>query len=74
MSFNGKLFPVVGRVCMDMTMIDISNSNIIVGDEVEIFGKDILLKDFAQDCGTSPYEALTRISTRIKRIESNSKS
>ena len=73
-SFNGKLFPVVGRVCMDMTMIDISNSNIIVGDEVEIFGKDILLKDFAQDCGTSPYEALTRISTRIKRIESNSKS
>tara|TARA_B100000767_G_scaffold271904_1_gene298510 strand:- start:7 stop:1128 length:1122 start_codon:yes stop_codon:yes gene_type:complete len=68
-SFNGKLFPVIGRVCMDMTMIDISDSDIIVGDEVEVFGKDILVKDFAEACGTSPYEALTRISPRIKRIQ-----
>ena len=68
-SFNGKFFPVVGRVCMDMTMIDISDSDIIVGDEVEVFGKDILLKDFSELCRTSPYEALARISSRIKRIQ-----
>jgi alanine racemase len=54
---------------MDMTMIDISDSDIIIGDEVEVFGKDILLKDFSELCRTSPYEALARISSRIKRIQ-----
>ena len=68
MFINGKLYPVIGKVCMDMTMLDITDSAIKVGDPVEIFGSNIKIIDFAKNCKTTCYEVLTRLSSRIDRI------
>ena len=68
MFINGKLYPVIGRVCMDMTMLDITDSSIKVGDQVEIFGSNIEIIDFAKNCKTTCYEVLTRLSSRIDRV------
>ncbi len=66
---NGILAPVIGSVCMDMTMIDITDvPNIEECDEVEIFGKHISVQDTAKWCGTIAYEILTGISQRVKRV------
>lgn len=64
----GKSVPIVGNVCMDMTMIDVSNLEVEVGDRVEIFGDHISIYDFAKSMETIPYEALTGISDRVKRV------
>jgi alanine racemase len=63
-----KNCPIVGNVCMDMTMVDISETNAKEGDEVIVFGRQISLSEFAQKCETIPYEILTSISQRVKRI------
>jgi len=68
LNINGKLYPVVGNICMDMLMLDIGNDNISQGDEVIIFGKNPNLEEFAKYCKTIPYEVLTSISRRVKRI------
>lgn len=69
MFLNGKLVPVVGNVCMDMAMIDITDiRNAEVGDEVEVFGENISLQTLAHWAGTIPYEIITGISTRVKRV------
>ncbi|MDX1477263.1 MAG: bifunctional UDP-N-acetylmuramoyl-tripeptide:D-alanyl-D-alanine ligase/alanine racemase [Saprospiraceae bacterium] len=61
--------PVVGNVCMDMTMIDISGlDSVRAGDEVVIFGPPGTLETLAEVCHTIPYEILTGISARIPRI------
>ena len=66
---NGKIVPVVGNVCMDMTMIDVTDiAQIAEGDEVEIFGAHIPVQQVAQQCETIPYEILTGISQRVKRV------
>lgn len=65
---NGQRAPVVGNVCMDMTMVDISKIECNEGDDVEIFGKHISLNDFAKMCGTIAYEVLTSLSQRVKRV------
>ncbi len=65
---NGKLAPVIGNVCMDMTMIDITGIDAHVGDEVIIFGKNPTIQDLANAIGTIPYEILTNVSERVKRI------
>ncbi len=65
---DGKNCPIVGNVCMDMTMIDISETNAKEGDEVIVFGRQISLSEFARKCETIPYEILTSISQRVKRI------
>lgn len=66
---QGHLAPIVGNICMDMCMIDISGlENIHEGDEVEIFGKNLSLTDYAAAMDTIPYEALTSVSSRVKRI------
>jgi len=65
---NNKLYPIVGNICMDMLMLDIGNDNIFQGDEVIIFGKNPNLEEFAKYCETIPYEILTSISRRVKRI------
>ncbi|MDX5478330.1 MAG: hypothetical protein LPJ98_07705, partial [Cyclobacteriaceae bacterium] len=58
-----------GNVCMDMTMIDISGlDEIKEGDEVVIYGPNIPLKELAERIGTIPYELLTNISSRVKRV------
>jgi alanine racemase len=65
---NGSLAPVIGNVCMDMTMIDISGIKAQEGDEVIIFGDELPLISLAEKIHTIPYEILTNISERVKRI------
>ncbi|HMJ69529.1 MAG TPA: bifunctional UDP-N-acetylmuramoyl-tripeptide:D-alanyl-D-alanine ligase/alanine racemase [Cyclobacteriaceae bacterium] len=65
---NGKRAPVVGNVCMDMTMIDVTDIDAREGDEVIIFGKELPIAEVAQKIGTIPYEILTSTSERVKRV------
>ena len=68
MMVNGKYCPIVGSVCMDMTMLDITDVEAREGDEVIVFGSDYTIIDMARDLGTIPYEVLTSVSQRVKRI------
>lgn len=63
-----KLFPIVGNVCMDMMMINIGDTAAKEGDEVIIFNSNPSLEEFSNYCKTIPYEVLTSISRRVKRI------
>lgn len=65
---NGRLAPVIGNVCMDMTMIDVTDIPAKEGDEVVIFGKGLPIQELADSIGTIPYEILTSTSERVKRI------
>ncbi len=65
---NGKLAPIVGVVCMDMCMIDLTNIIAKVGDEVLVFGDDYPVTKMSEVLNTIPYEVLTGISRRVKRI------
>ncbi|HZY79014.1 MAG TPA: bifunctional UDP-N-acetylmuramoyl-tripeptide:D-alanyl-D-alanine ligase/alanine racemase [Cyclobacteriaceae bacterium] len=65
---NGKRAPVVGNVCMDMTMIDVTGIDVHEGDEVIIFGKELPIGEVAGRIGTIPYEILTSTSERVKRV------
>ncbi|AYO58760.1 bifunctional UDP-N-acetylmuramoyl-tripeptide:D-alanyl-D-alanine ligase/alanine racemase [Chryseobacterium sp. 6424] len=65
---NGKLYPIVGTICMDMMMVEIGEDNINEGDEVVIFNSNPSLEDFSAYCNTIPYEVLTSISRRVKRV------
>jgi alanine racemase len=61
--------PVIGSVCMDMTMIDITGiEGVREGDEVIVFGKGLSVATLAGWAGTIPYEMLTGVSQRVKRI------
>ncbi len=69
MYINGQLAPVIGQVCMDMTMIDITDiPGVIEGDIVEIFGKHLPVQQVAKWAGTIAYEIMTGISQRVKRV------
>ncbi len=65
---NGTLCPTVGNVCMDMTMIDVTAATVAEGDEVEVFGQNITVSELAKCIGTIPYELLTNVSERVKRV------
>jgi Alr-MurF fusion protein len=65
---RGEKAPIVGNVCMDMTMIDVTAAHCNEGDEVELFGEHISLLEFARMCNTIPYEVLTSVSQRVKRV------
>lgn len=65
---QGKKALVVGNVCMDMVMVDVTDLDVKAGDEAIIYGDQIPLKDLADRIGTIPYELLTNISTRVKRV------
>jgi Alr-MurF fusion protein len=66
---NGLLAPIVGDICMDMTMIDITDiPSVHEGDSVQVFGKNLALAQVAKWAGTIPYEILTSIGQRVKRI------
>lgn len=65
---NGVSCQVVGNVCMDMTMIDVTEATCEEGDEVIIFNKDLSIKELAKTIDTIPYEILTGVSERVKRI------
>jgi len=65
---NGQLAPVIGKVCMDMSLINISNIACKEGDEVIIFGPERSIDDLANEMGTISYEVMTSISERVVRI------
>ena len=65
---KGKRVPIIGNICMDTCMIDVTDTNAAIGDEVEIFGKHILVTELSEQLGTIPYEILTGISHRVKRV------
>ncbi|WP_080056687.1 bifunctional UDP-N-acetylmuramoyl-tripeptide:D-alanyl-D-alanine ligase/alanine racemase [Spirosoma aerolatum] len=65
---NGTRCPTVGNVCMDMTMIDVTKAQANEGDEVTIFGVELPITDLARSIETIPYEILTGISERVKRV------
>lgn len=64
---NGKAAPIIGNVCMDMIMIDITDIDCKEGDEVLIFGENHSAEDFANTANTISYEILTAISQRVYR-------
>ena len=69
MLVGGTLAPVIGTVCMDMTMIDITGiPGIEEGDEVIVFGNQLPVQEVASWVGTIPYEIMTGISHRVKRV------
>ena len=65
---NGKRAPFVGNICMDMCMADVSEIECNEGDQAMIFGNGLSISELAEDLGTIPYEVLTSISRRVKRI------
>ena len=60
--------PVVGDICMDMCMLDLTNVDAQEGDTVVIFDAEHPINDIAKACQTIPYEVMTRISQRVKRV------
>lgn len=68
MLVNGKFASTIGNICMDMCMLDITDLAAEEGDEVIVFGNDYPITQLANDLKTIPYEILTGISQRVKRI------
>jgi alanine racemase len=69
---HGKAAPFLGTICMDMCMVDVTTLACREGDEAVIFGHEHPVQEYAQDLGTIPYEALTSISQRVKRVYTHS--
>ena len=65
---NGSLCPIVGNICMDVCMVDVTDSNAKEGDTAILFGKEYPVEAIAEILQTIPYEILTSISPRVKRI------
>jgi alanine racemase len=65
---HGHIVPVIGNVCMDMTMIDLTGVDAKEGDEVIIFGPELPIQHVAEAINTIPYEILTNTSERVKRV------
>ena len=66
---RNRRVPVIGNVCMDMTMLDVTDiPDIAEGDVVEMFGKNIRVEEVAKECDTIAYEILTGINQRVKRV------
>ena len=65
---NGQKVPVVGDICMDMCMLDLTDVEATEGDSVVIFDAEHDINAIAEACQTIPYEIMTRVSQRVKRI------
>jgi alanine racemase len=65
---RGKWAPITGNICMDMCMVDITEIDCEEGDEAIIFGKELPIETVAEKLNTIPYEILTSISQRVKRV------
>ena len=65
---NGHKVPTIGNICMDMSMLDITGVDAQVGDTVTIFGENPTISELAAILGTIPYEILTSVPRRIKRV------
>lgn len=66
--YKGQHIPTVGNVCMDLLMVDVTGLNAKVGDEVVIFNDEQRISVLAKLLGTIPYEVLTSISPRVRRV------
>lgn len=65
---RGRRVPLIGNICMDTCMVDVTDTEAAVGDEVEIFGPHIPVTELSDKLGTIPYEVLTGVSRRVKRV------
>jgi alanine racemase len=65
---RGRRCPFVGNLCMDISMVDVTDTDAREGDEVTIFGNELPVGEIARKLDTIPYEILTSISPRVKRI------
>lgn len=65
---NGKECPIIGNICMDQCMVDVTGADAKIGDKVEIFGENAPIERLSDTLGTIPYEILTSVSPRVKRI------
>lgn len=64
---HGQRVPVVGRICMDMCMADVTGLDVAPGDEAEVFGEHMPIEDMASMAGTIQYELLCAVSPRVHR-------
>ena len=66
---NKKYAPIIGEICMDQFMVDVTDiKNINIDDEVEIIGQHITVQEIAAACGTIPYEIICGIPDKVPRI------
>ncbi|MDR2816931.1 MAG: bifunctional UDP-N-acetylmuramoyl-tripeptide:D-alanyl-D-alanine ligase/alanine racemase [Proteiniphilum sp.] len=65
---NGQYAPIVGNVCMDLCMVDVTDIKAEEGDTVILFGEGLSVIELAESIGTIPYEILTSVSPRVKRV------
>jgi len=68
MLVKGTLVPTVGNISMDMTMIDVTEIDVKEGDEVIVFNEEYKIEELARQINTIPYEILTNVSQRVKRV------
>ena len=69
MLLKGQLASVIGNVCMDMCMLDVTHiPNVRAGDEVTVFGAELPVTQLAEAIGTIPYEILTDVGHRVRRV------
>ena len=65
---NGHRCPIIGNICMDACMIDVTDTDAHEGDSVIIFGEELPVSELSDKLKTIPYEILTSISPRVKRV------
>lgn len=65
---NQKKYPIIGRICMDMCMIDLGQDEITAGTDVQLFGDGNTIFEMSELLETIPYEIISSISTRVKRV------
>lgn len=66
---NGKPYPTIGNICMDLMMVDVTDAiDVEEGSEVTVFGNTQSLSDIAKLLGTIPYEVLTSVAPRVRRV------
>ena len=65
---RGKRCPIIGNICMDACMVDVTDCDAEEGDSVIVFGKELLVEELSDRLKTIPYEILTSVSPRVKRI------
>ncbi|MGL4293370.1 MAG: bifunctional UDP-N-acetylmuramoyl-tripeptide:D-alanyl-D-alanine ligase/alanine racemase [Bacteroidales bacterium] len=68
MLVNGNPCPTIGNICMDVCMIDVTDTPCAEGDQVLIFGEGIPVTVLSEKLNTIPYEIITSVSTRVKRV------
>ena len=65
---KGQRAPIIGNVCMDMCMVNVTGLEVSEGDEALVFGKELPITELASRIKTISYELLTNVSPRVKRV------